>query len=236
MSEDQVQNEQPGAEGRLRELGMQLKQSIEYKEWGALEQLLSIPSVWVIDRSMPVSEVVTTMRDLLGSAADIQLSLERVLQTDIGADRANASLVVRILWSEAETWAEHEELVDMHLGFKREGDDWAFSSLGFTKPNVPQAEQAAAQGGEVRSEFAADPQYLGAIADFMELMGGIKRGDWPPPTYLRPAPRPWPPSPYFAPPSAAAEGAAAPAPRPSHVIVYMPVFVPADLLAEQLPK
>src|SRR5688572_30734986 len=106
MAEEQEQggtgDNPSNPEDRLRELGMQLKQHIEYKEWDALEKLLAIPSVWVVDRNMAVGEAIGTMRATLGSAADIQLTLDRVTRTNITADEANVSLVARLLWSEGE--------------------------------------------------------------------------------------------------------------------------------------
>jgi hypothetical protein len=243
MSEDQgpsVASDNPSSpEDRLRELGMQLKQHIEYKEWDALQQLLAIPSVWVIDRSLPVSEAIDAMRALLGSAADIQLTLDRVIRTNITADAANVSLVTRILWSEAETWAEHEEVVEMHLGFRRQEDDWGFSSLGFTAVQPEQPPQAAAPPvAETYAAFVSEGQEEPELPDFLANLIRTIRAQWSwyldrgfidvqPPAYLgrmgslfgeAPAPPP------VAPPST------------THAIVYMPVFVPTDLLKQHLPK
>lgn len=240
MAEEQEQSSSsgnpPNSEDRLRDLGMQLKQHIEYKEWDALEKLLAIPNVWVIDRNMTVGEAIGTMRALLGSAADIQLTLDRVTRTNITDDEANVSLVARLLWSEGETWSEHEEAVEMHLGFRRSGDDWAFSSLGFTPANAAQPEPAPAPAAsEVRADFAPDEKYLGAFFDIFRWI--FTRSPWS--TYLG-----WggavpisgfPPAYFAGEPRAEAVPQAPPA-STTHAIVYMPVFVPADIIGQYTPK
>jgi len=242
MAEEQEQSgtgDNPSnPEDRLRDLGMQLKQHIEYKEWDALEKLLAIPSVWVVDRNMTVGEAIGTMRAMLGSAADIQLMLDRVTRTNITDDEANVSLVARLLWSEGETWAEHEELVEMHLGFRRSGGDWAFSSLGFTPSGgAAQPEPAATPtASELRPDFVPEERYFNVFLDLIRI---LRNGPWS--TYF--LDKAWPFDrfqAYFTEGDTAQARAQAqePAPPPSttHAIVYMPVFVPTDIIGQYTPK
>lgn len=199
----------------LQALASRLKQAIEEKAWDDLRSLLPIDSVWLIDRNRTVDEAVQEIQHVLEPAADIQIALERVLKADVAADTANLSVVSRILWSDETTWNEHDAEVEMHLGFRRNGDEWKFSSLGFTRAAAPPS-AASVDYLQMAEGYLAAERYLSADFESARMMLGDYFG--------------------MAFTDVAAKIAPPPDAGPSHALIYLPVFVPTHLLARHLPQ
>jgi len=227
MSESQEGGTTPrNDEELLRDLAMQLKQHVEYKEWDALERLLALPSVWVFDRNVSVAAAIAEARAVLGTAADVQLTLDRITRMSFAESEVAASMITRVLWSEGETWAEHETAVEMHVTFTRADGEWRYASLGFTHAPAAAPEPAAADAPELQfssQPFGFDAGYFASLDQSYFTAGYFGLTD----------------SPYF---GAGSFVGAAPAPPaatsggPSHHVLYMPVFVPAELLEGHLPR
>ena len=221
----------------IPDIALTLKSAIESKSRPELQNLLGSAAVWLNNKPGSIDRLVDSIDKLTANATDLNLSIVRLLHTDISGNEAHVALECQLVWSNTDTWEEHEVQFELYLGLAWSGNGWDFTSVA-----ILPARPAAAQPGhtdvpaigvpyfESAHPFGRNPmeaagpyfsQYEAIQGYFSDFASGIR-------------------SPYFShAPSFAQHPMGtpqAPAPSASHsdmpgyVAVYMPVLVPLSLL------
>lgn len=218
-----------------------LKAAVEEKSARALQAVLGDSPIWVANKPGNVTTLANSIAALTGKATDLELSITKIIDTELTDDEANISLECQLVWSNADTWEEREASFDLHLGLAWDGNTWTFAHLAVLPAKV------AAPGGNVHIETPSlDVPYFEAATQFRSFQStpyfesALHMGS----PYFSAEAMASPMISYFHDERASHLGAqahmfmadnnehAAPAYKDEHhdyVPVYMPIFVPASL-------
>ncbi len=202
---------------RIHELVTQFKYDIEHKDWDKLKSILP-PSIWLIDRSVSSEELISTIEKKLEDADDIELSLIKLLKTELTETGAQFSATCQLFYNEKETWQEKEENFDLHMGFSN-GETSQISYMGITSASTTRS--IAEAPTSLEGYFAKDESYFSpqASEESTPYFGTQAFGE----------------SPYFGTqalksPAFTATEAAPPTKKKRHHLVYMPVVISQETL------
>lgn len=123
----------------------ELKSAIESKDTDKLEDLLGNAPVWVNNKPGSIGKLVNSLETLTGNATDLELTVSRILDTELDKDEASVTLECQLVWSNPETWEEREASFELHIGLGWKNGGWAFTHLAvlprrgqFATPGIAQ--------------------------------------------------------------------------------------------------
>jgi len=114
----------PPALGRMEPLGFyEFKWALEQQRWGELGRLTEGARILIFDRELSSGELIEMLQRLFADAADVKL-----IALTFRGDAASCVL----LWSEQQSWREHELEFELRLAWREDGDQCRFEDLTVT--------------------------------------------------------------------------------------------------------
>lgn len=129
-----ISKERPDPIQDIQALVLELKNLIECQAWPELASHLRLPFVWVMSRPASVLDVIKKGKALLRDAEEIEISLARILESEVVKQVAHFSVRTEITWQERIRNSPRRAVFDVHLGFERVDKAWQYSYLGVTSP------------------------------------------------------------------------------------------------------
>jgi len=114
----------PPAPAPMEPLGFyEFKWALEQQRWDDLGRQTEGARIWIFDRELSSVELIEMLQRLFADAADVKLIA-------LALQRHLASCV--LLWSERQTWREHEIEFELRLGWREDGGQCRFDELTVT--------------------------------------------------------------------------------------------------------
>jgi hypothetical protein len=109
---------------RMEPLGFyEFKWAVERQQWDELRRLVEGARIWIFDRELSPGELIEVLQRLFADATGVKL-IALIFQRD------RASCV--LLWSERDSWREHELEFELRLAWREEGGQCRFDDLSVT--------------------------------------------------------------------------------------------------------
>jgi hypothetical protein len=110
--------------GRMEPFGFyEFKAAVERQRWDDLTRLTAAARIWIFDRELSSGELVDVLQRLFAEATDVKL-----IALTVQHDPARCVL----LWSERDSWREHELEFELRLAWREDGGQCRFDDLSVT--------------------------------------------------------------------------------------------------------
>lgn len=114
----------------------ELKEAVERRDQRKLESLLAGSTLWLGQRPGTVAELNTEIGRLTADSHEIRLSLVKILELKMGAEKAALSGETQLIWTNVKTWEEDTVNLDLHMGLVKTKDTWKIEYFGVTYPKI----------------------------------------------------------------------------------------------------
>lgn len=144
----------------LREAISRFKRHLENREWAELRALLPKGSVLIAGEMRTYDDLVDEARERLQNAADVELSLRRVLQSEVKETVAHIGFDARLIVAEAQTWEEQSVELKLFFGYELIAEDeWRISTLAI----MPAVMESSAETSTDGTEASLPPEFVNAV-------------------------------------------------------------------------
>jgi hypothetical protein len=128
IGEQEVQTPLPPPEvGRMEPLGFYaFKWAVEQQRWDDLRTMTEGARIWIFDRELSSVELTDVMQRLFAEATNVSL---------LGLTFAGDLTKCVLLWSERDSWREHEIEFQLRLTWSEDGGQCRFDDLSVTAPS-----------------------------------------------------------------------------------------------------
>src|SRR5690349_6858364 len=90
--------------GGLTQLIESVKAAIEQKDWRGIVNRLGLSQISVTGHPEDVDQIIGKLAPLTEDLCDFEAVLLKINRSDIEADRARFSFVLRVMWSSSKDW------------------------------------------------------------------------------------------------------------------------------------
>jgi len=220
----------------IRRQMKRFREAVEGKEWDELRAFLEGRPIWVHDQMTDAQGFLGLMKAFLENTLDVDMRVEGVIESDFQDQEARIGLNVKLVATDADTLEQKSEEHELYMGFEKAGPGrWSISYLGFVRApdyrNVP-TDEGKVDAEAINSDHIPPkyPQHLLQEYIDSEISQGSAgttedRDIDPPGDAILPIPLPDPLDDYIESRVVPSQGGMTP--------VYLPVFVPPNLLGSQ---